>query len=151
MKKLAAAALATLLMAPAVAQEVRPDQAINFRKGVMQVIQWHFLPMVQMIKGERPFDAALYARNVAMIETMSRLVPEGFTPGSDKAPAGMTTRALPVVWGDPAKFKTAVQRFQDEAAKTAAIAKAGDEKAMRAQVSMLAKTCAGCHEDFRAK
>lgn len=151
MKKLATAAIATLLMAPAVAQEVRPDQAINFRKGAMQVQQWHFLPLVQMIKGERPFDAALYARNAAMIETMSRLVPEGFPAGSDKAPAGMTTRALPVIWSEPAKFKTAVQRFQDEASKTVAIAKTGDEKAMRAQVGTLAKSCAGCHEDFRSK
>lgn len=129
------------------AQAQTAEQAIAYRKGVMQVQAWHFGPLVQMVKNARPFDAALVSRNAAVLESAARMAPEGFTAGSD---AG-NTRALPAVWKDAAGFKTANDRFQAETGKLVAVARSGDEKAIRAQIGEVARSCSGCHDNFRAK
>ncbi|MBC7779537.1 MAG: cytochrome c [Proteobacteria bacterium] len=124
-----------------------PPQAIAYRKGGMQVQQWHLRTLVQMVKGARPFDSALYLRNVSILESQAAATAEGFVAGSDSG----DTRALPTVWSDSAGFKSAIDRFQAESAKAVAIAKGGDEKAMRNQALEIARACDGCHEKFRSK
>ncbi|MFN7751736.1 MAG: c-type cytochrome [Pseudomonadota bacterium] len=136
-----------VLGAAGAVQAQTAEQAINYRKGVMQVQAWHFGPLVQMVKNARPFDAALVARNAAVLESTGRMVVEGFTPGSD---AG-NTRALPAIWKDAAGFKAAADRFTGDAAKLVAVARSGDEKATRAQIAEVARHCGSCHDNFRAK
>jgi len=125
------------------------EQAVNFRQGAYQVMEWHLRPLVQMIKGARPFDASLYARNALVIQQMGMVIADGFIPGSDAA--NLKTRARPEVWSNPAGFKSALERFQGEAAKTVEAGKSGNEKAMRAQLGELIRSCSNCHDDFRAK
>lgn len=131
-----------------VASAQTPQQAIAFRKGSMQVQQWHLARvLVPMIKGQRPFDAAVYLRAMTTLDVLSGSMAEGFIPGSDTG----DTRALPEVFKDPAGFRAAVERFQGEAKKAVAVARSGDEKAMRAEVVEMIKACDGCHERFRSK
>ena len=136
-----------LIAAGGVAHAQTAEQAIAFRKGVMQVQQWHLTPLVQMVKNARPYDAALVARNAAILEASSRMTVEGFVAGTETG----TTRALPAVWKDAAGLKTASERFQAEAAKLVAVAKGGDEKAVRAQIGEVFRSCVSCHDNFRAK
>lgn len=124
-----------------------PQQAIQFRKGAMQVQGWHVRSLVQMVKGQRPFDAAVYLRAVTMLDALAGSTLEGFTPGSETG----ETRAAPDVFKDPAAFRAAVERFQGETRKAVAVARSGDEKAMRAEVGELVKACDSCHERFRTK
>ena len=130
-----------------IASAQTPQQAIQFRKGSMQVQSWHMRTLVQMLKGQRPFDAAVYLRAVSALEAMAVTTAEGFIPGSDVG----ETRALPEAFKDAAGFRAAVERFQGETKKAVAAARGGDEKAMRAQVPELIKSCDGCHEKFRSK
>lgn len=143
----AGAAGLAFIAAGGVAHAQTAEQAIAFRKGVMQVQSWHFGPLVQMVKNARPFDAALVARNAAVLEGSARMATEGFIAGSDSG----NSRALPAVWKDASGFKTASDRFLAETTKLVAAAKSGDEKAIRAQIGEVARSCAGCHDSFRAK
>ena len=130
-----------------VASAQTPQQAIQFRKGSMQVQQWQLRTLVQMIKGQRPFDAAAYLKAVTTLDMLAGSVSEGFIPGSETG----ETRALPEVFKDPAAFRAAVERFQVEMKKAVAVARSGDEKAMRAEVAEIIKACDGCHERFRSR
>ncbi|MCE2946347.1 MAG: c-type cytochrome [bacterium] len=130
-----------------IASAQTPQQAIQFRKGSMQVQSWHMRTLVQMLKGQRPFDAAVYLRAANALEAMAVTTAEGFIPGSETG----ETRTLPEAFKDAAGFRAAVERFQGEAKKAVAAARSGDEKAMRAQVPELIKSCDGCHERFRSK
>ena len=143
-----AAAGLVLSLGGGVASAQTPQQAIAFRKGSMQVQQWHLARvLVPMIKGQRPFDAAVYLRAMTTIEVLSGSIGDGYIPGSETG----ETRALPEVFKDPAGFRAAVERFQGEAKRAVAVARSGDEKAMRSEVVEMIKACEGCHERFRSK
>ncbi len=129
------------------AQDLKPEDIIKFRKGAYQVIGWEIRPLGLMVKGEMPFDKDTFARNAAVIATMSHVVPEGFVAGTDKG----ETRAKPEIWSDPAKFKAALERFQTEAAKMNEVAKGGNFDAIKVQFGALGKSCGNCHDSFRNK
>jgi cytochrome c556 len=143
---LAGAAL-TLAFASGSALAQTAQQAIQYRKASMQVQSWHARTLVQMLKGARPFDAAVYLRSATALDAMAATTFEGFTAGSDTG----ETRASPAIWKDPAGFKAAIDQFQGATAKAVAVAKTGDEKAMRNQVTEIVRSCDGCHEKFRTK
>lgn len=129
------------------AQELKPEDVIKFRKGAYQVINWHMRPLAAMAKGEQPYNKDLFVKNTAIIEHLSKIVPDAFQPDSDKG----ETRAKPDIWSDPVKFKQALERFQTEAAKMADVAKGGNFDATKTQFGALSKACGNCHDSFRSK
>jgi cytochrome c556 len=74
------AACCTFLTGIAAAQ-VKPEDAIKYRQGVYRVMGWNFGPMVAIAKGEKPYDAAAFARHAEIVAFMSKLPLEGFIPG----------------------------------------------------------------------
>jgi cytochrome c556 len=153
MKLLPKAAIATVLagvFAGGVYAAVKPDDAIEYRQSVMQVVKWHFGPLGGMAKGEVPFDAALVKRNAERLQFVSALPLEGFGPGSDKGEKRETT-AKATIWEDPDKFKSLMEKMGTESGKLADVAAGGDEGAVKAQIGEVAKVCKSCHDDFRVK
>ncbi len=59
------------------------------------------------------------------------------------------TDSKPDVWKDWDKFVAAAKRLTEESGKLSAVANAGDEAALGAQVKAMSKTCGGCHKLFR--
>lgn len=144
------AALAALCATSGLAaaqQQTKPEDVIKFRQGAYRVIGWYMGPLGQMVKGQRPFDQAVFTRNSGVIEQMSHVVPEAFLPGSDKG----ETRAKPEIWQQQDKFKSAMDRFQSEAAKMSEVSKQGNPDQIKNQFGALAKACSNCHDQFRAK
>lgn len=138
----------TLLASGAASAQAKPEDVIKFRKGVYQVVGWHMRPLGAMVKGQMPYDQALFAKNAEIVATMSKIAPEAFAAGSDKG----ETRAKPEIWSDAAGFKKAVDNFQAEATKLAQVAKtATSVDQVRGQFSALSKTCGGCHDNYRTK
>ena len=125
----------------------KSEEAIKYRKGVYAVMGWNFRPMVQMVKGERPYDAAEFARNAEIVAYMSKLPLEGFTPGSETG----DTQAKPEIWLDMDDFKAKMEKMQGEAAKLAQVAKGGDFDAIKAQFGETGKACKACHDKYRNK
>jgi cytochrome c556 len=125
----------------------KPEDIIKYRKAVMTVQSWNMRPMAAMVKGQQPYDAALFAWYAGVIQSTSFMIPDAFLPGSDKG----DTRAKPEIWKDATKFKQAVDRFNSDAAKLVAASKAGTLDAVKGPFGALAKNCGGCHNAFRSK
>lgn len=101
-----------------------------------------------MVKGQMPYDQALFAKNAEIVATMSKIAPDAFMAGSDKG----DTKVKPEVWSDAAGFKKVMDNFQAEAAKLAEVAKtATSVDQVRGQFGALGKACAACHDNYRNK
>jgi cytochrome c556 len=125
----------------------KPEDVIKYRKAVMTVQAWNMRPLGLMVKGQQPYDAALFAWYAGVIQSTSFMLPDAFLPGSDKG----DTRARPEIWTDAAKFKQVVDNFNADATKLVAATKAGTLDAVKGPFGALAKNCGGCHNDFRMK
>jgi len=125
----------------------KAEDAVKYRKSALFVMGQHFGRLGPVMKGERPYDKEEVAHNVAVAEEMSKLPWAGFVAGTDKGETG----ALPAIWAEPAKFKSAGEKMQQEMSKLAQLAKGGDLNAIKAQFGETGKACKACHDDFRKK
>lgn len=127
---------------------VKPEDAIKYRQGVMTAQGWNFGAMGAMMKGEKPYDKAEFAKRAENLAALSKMALEGFTvEGSDKG----KTKAKPEIWKNMAKFKGGTEKLASETAKLAEVAQGGDMAAIKAQFNETAKVCKGCHDNFREK
>jgi cytochrome c556 len=149
MKKLAAAVLFVMgaMTFAETASAQKPEDAIKYRRGVYAVMGWNFGPMAAMAKGDRPYDAAAFARHAEIVAFMSKLPLEGFVPGSDSG----DTKAKPEIWLDMNDFKAKLEKMQAEVAKLAEVAKGGDLNASKTQLGEAGKACKACHDKYRNK
>ena len=113
------------------------------RQQVMKDIKKNFVPLVKMVKGAQPFDAATVKKNAeaiaALLEKAGKLFPEG----SDKG----DTRAKPEIWLMPEDFQ-AIMKTATEKAKALAGVSSADQLAP-AVMALGGKGCKACHEKFR--
>jgi cytochrome c556 len=118
---------------------------IDYRESIMESIGGHTSALAAIVKGEVPYsqDAPLHAR---AIEPLAKIAPHIFPPDSRTG----DTKALPAIWEQPEKFQKALTAFETAAAD---LAKAADQppRELAGPLSALAKTCKGCHDDFRKK
>ena len=129
------------------AAQAKPDQLVKERQSAMTLIGWYFGPIGAMMRGDRPFDAAVVARNADYLEMLSKMPAEGFQPSTKDE----KTRARAEVWSDKPKFDKAMENMQAEVAKFKQVAHGGDQGAIKAQFGAVGKACANCHDDFRVK
>ena len=148
-KSVVAAAVIVALGAAAGAAvaQVKPEQLVKQRQSAMTLIGKYFGPLGGMAQGKVPFDAKIVQRNAGYLDALSEMPWDGFDPSTK----GEKSRALPALYEQPDKVKDAVQRFQSEIDKLNQVAKGGDEGAIKAQIGAVGKTCANCHDNFRAK
>ena len=142
----ALALIATLGLSSVQAGEME-EKAIEYRQSVYKVIGWNFKPMGAMVKGEKAFDAAAFARMAENVAFMSKLAAEGFIPGSD-AKAG-ETEAKDEIWKKPDDFKSKMADFEKASAELASVSKGGDLNAIKPVFGKTAETCKACHKAFR--
>lgn len=101
-----------------------------------------------MIKRKRPLDSD-EIRSLSMgIQEHAAQVPELF-PDTKDSREGHATEAKQVIWSRWEEFIALSEDLERESAKLSEIATSGDEKAIRKQYAAVAKTCRGCHKDFR--
>ena len=148
--KLFAASLVMILSASftlnAFAQ-VRPQQLVKQRQAVMTLHGKYFYPLNPMVQGKVPYDAAIFARNAAFLEALSKMPWDGFDPRT----SGEKSSTLPATFSDAAKFKAAADVYQAEIVKFVAATKGGNEQAVKASYQDVRKTCDTCHDSFRAR
>jgi len=122
------------------------EKAVDYRQAVMNVYAWNVTSMRDMVKGETAFDAAAFGRHAkdlaaaSQLELMAAFPEDSITDESD---------AREEIWLDIAKFQDKHNALRDQAAKLAEVAASGDEAAMKEQFGATAKTCKGCHDDFK--
>ena len=137
----------TLSMTSSAVAQVKPEDAIKYRKSVYAVMGWNFGPLAAMAKGDKPYDKDEAIRRSANIAFVSRLPLEGFIPGSDLG----ETKAKPEIWDNLDDFKSKLEKMQGETAKLADVAKLGDFNALKAQIGETGKACKACHDKYRNK
>lgn len=101
-----------------------------------------------MVKRKLPLDADEIRELSASIQQHAAQVPDLF-PDTKDSREGHATEAKQAIWASWEKFIALSADLERESAKLAEIATGGDEKAIRKQYAAVAKTCRGCHKDFR--
>ncbi len=142
-------AVSMLLSAGFVAEALAqsPAALVRQRQSAMVLIGKYMGQMGPMALGKAPYNAAAFASAAANMEVLSKMPWDGFTPATQ----GEKSRALPEVYTDAAKFKQAADNFTAEATKVAAATKSGNEQTVKAAWGELNKSCAACHDSFRAR
>jgi cytochrome c556 len=146
-KILLGALLASALVGASAQAQMKPEDAIKYRKSALFVMGTNFGPLAAMAKGERPYDKDAAIRYAGIVEFMSKLPWDAFAPGTEQG----DTKAKPEIWLEMEDFRTKSDKMQTEVAKLAQVAKSGDFNALKAQVGETGKACKACHDKFRNK
>ena len=130
----------------ALAQFAKPEDAIKYRKSVMQVIKKHFGSIAAVVKGKKPHDKAAVAEDASVIAMMSTLPWEAsLVPGSAAGDTTLSEKALK----DSKGFMAAAHSFEKASKELAMAAESGDLGAIKAKFGATAQTCGGCHKPYR--
>ncbi len=146
MKKLVIATLAGALMVGSLsAQADAVEDAIEFRQGIFQGYKWYFAPLGAMVKGKADYDAAEFTRRAKMLSVLTPMALEGFIEGSDKG----DTDAKAEIWQQFDKFSGGFDMMQSKVDALVAASESGDMEQIKPAFAEVAKTCKGCHDNFR--
>jgi cytochrome c556 len=140
--------LAGVLCAAIATAAVKPETAIRYRQSVYTVIGWNFVPLVKMMKGETPWDAAAFTKHAERIASLAPQLLEGFPQGSDK---GADTDAKPEIWQSMDDFKSKMDDLVTQSKALAEVSKSGDEARTREQFKKTAGACKSCHDKYRTE
>lgn len=144
----AAAAAAYLFTATDVAAQAKPEDSIAYRQGVYKIMGWNMGPLAGMVRGDRPYDKAAFAKHADNLAAVAPMALEGFGPGTDK---GAKTSAKPEIWAKMDDFKAKMDKMNAEAVKLAAVAKTGSLDDIKKQFGATGATCKACHDDYKTK
>jgi len=147
MKKILLTVAVTAMMIPAVFANNFKEiaDAIEYRQAAFGLIAYNFGDMGAMLKGKKPFDAAVFSSRADNVAALSKLPHEGFIDGSDKG----DTEALAKIWQDKADFDSKMTAFQDNAAALAIAAKTSNENSIKQAFANTGKSCKGCHDVYK--
>lgn len=145
--------LATALMIVTGAQQsahaVEADDAITYRKEVMEALGAHTSGVALIAQGKINDPKAL-AAHADMLARSAGLALAAFkdnTTGKGKE----KTEAKPEIWAKWPEFEKDMKALEAQAQKLASAAASGGAKGALAELPALSKTCKTCHESFRKK
>ena len=151
-KRILLAGLAVALgagVAQSALAQVKPEILVKQRQAAMTLQAKYFGPLAGMAQGKIPYNADTVAMNAALLDALSRMPWDGFAPASKDAT--VKNAALPSVWSEGDKFKTAQDNFQNAVQGLVKVSRGGDEASQKAAIGAVGKACGGCHQDFREK
>jgi cytochrome c556 len=125
----------------------KPDDAVEYRQGVMMAVGWNIGTLGAMVKGDAPFDNEKFAFLAGRAAVLAPMAMEAFTPDT----ADTKSHAKPALWENLDDFKKRMKDMETATAKLAEIAKAGDEAAMKTEFGETVKVCKGCHDEYKEK
>ena len=141
----ALAAAAAFAVAAAATTVLAQSDPIAARMALMKGNNDNARNVVQMIRGQQPFDAAkVDAAFAQWAETASRL--PGLFPENSKT--GEKTRAAPKIWDDKKDFDAKAAAFGKAVADHHAQARASLD-GLKAAFKPVGDACDDCHKDYR--
>jgi cytochrome c556 len=136
------AVLGVCLTAGAVMSQSDPIAA---RKALMKENNNHARAMVQMMREQKPFDAAAVETAFTQWADTAKKLP-GLFPDDSKS--GGETRATPKIWENKKDFDAKAADFGKAVADSRDSAKASLDS-LKVAIPVIGKTCDNCHEDYR--
>ena len=124
---------------------VAQTSVVKERQDVMKAIGAATKAPGGMLKGTEPF-------NLATVQNSLRTFAEGANKAMNMFPEGSgqgDTAAAPKIWQTKADFDARMKGLAAAADKALAAIK--DEATFKAQFPEVAKSCGGCHTDYRLK
>ncbi|WP_417689817.1 c-type cytochrome [Pseudidiomarina sp.] len=123
------------------------DKAVEYRQKALSVMQNNFAYMGDMLKGDMPFDAAIFAERAETFAALASVPWVGFS--QEGAMPGSNTDALPAIWDNWDDFQERAEQLQMDANALTAAAATGDQGQMRSAFMTAAKNCKGCHDQYK--
>lgn len=145
-KMLLGAAVFAALVAGSAQAQVAADRSVKYRQGGMQMMSYQIGRINRHIKGERTLTPAQLELSAQAVDTLARVVYDGFIEGTDQS---ANTKAKPEIWKEFAKFKDAQAKLQGETAKLVAAAKSGDKAQLQSAFGGVGGACKGCHDVYQ--
>ncbi len=145
-KLVALAIILTVACGAVWAQFAKPEDAVSYRKAVMQVIGRHFGQMGDVVKERQPYDKDAFESDAKVVAMMARLPWEAsLVPGSYDGDTTLKEKALK----DRDDFLAAARQFEDASQNLLTAAGSGDQGAIKSRFGATAKTCSVCHKAYR--
>jgi cytochrome c556 len=140
-----AAALLAIGSTAVVAQQMKTEDQIKYRKSAYALMGLNFASLGAMAQDKKPFNKEEAARNAEFVALLATVPKSYFGEGTDK-----DTKAKPEIWQKRADFDAKMDKMVSEAQKLPAAVQAG-EAALKKQVADTGAACKACHDDYRAK
>lgn len=140
---------AALAVAGSSLAQLNPKEAASARVSGYRETGAAFKTINDQLKSDTPAKIMLRMSARRIVQTTHDQY--GWFPQGSGPDAGVKTKAKPAIWSDPAGFKTAQDRFQQQAALMAQAVDGGDLAQMRKQAHDLGEACAACHSKYREK
>jgi len=134
-----------ILAAPFAVAHDGATGVVKKRMDAMGKIAAHLKSVNAMLRGTAELDTEAVQAAIDEIGMIARHMPDMFPEGSDAAPS----EAGPKIWTDKADFDAKFADLANAATAMSEAAASGDNSAMGQAFGGLAKTCKGCHADYR--
>ena len=145
MGRTAGVALAAVFVALGAGAVLAQSDPIAARMALMKGNNDNANVVVQMMKGQAPFDAAKVDAAFAQWADTAQKLP-GLFPDDSKI--GQKTRAASKIWVTKADFDTKAAEFGKVVAENRDKAK-GSLDGLRAAIPLVGNACDNCHKEYR--
>ena len=125
----------------------KPDDAIAYRKAVMQVIGKHFGEMADMVKGSQPYAQDAFEKDARIVALMAALPWEASLVSGSYDGGGTTLKEDAL--RDREGFMAAAREFEAASQDLLTAAQGGDQGAIKSTFGAAAKSCSRCHKTYR--
>lgn len=142
-------ALALSITAPVLAQGMKADDQIGFRKATYKFMELNMGRLKGNVEGT--FDINTVKSAAMAINAAAQTKPELlFGEGSDKS-AKYKVEARTEVWTENDKFVKAHDKLRSAAGALVVAVESGDKGKIKEAFGDVGKSCKACHDDFKAK
>jgi cytochrome c556 len=145
MGRTAGTALAAIIVVFGAGAVIAQSDPIAARMALMKGNDDNARIVVQMMRGQAPFDAAKIDAAFAQWADTAQKLP-GLFPDNSKI--GQKTRAASKIWVTKADFDTKAAAFGKVVAENRDKAKASLD-GLRAAIPVIGNACDNCHKDYR--
>ena len=124
------------------------EDALRYRQSALFMMGQHVGPLAGMVRGDRPFDAAVFQWNAAQVDHFAHLPWDSFwVAGADQG----KHRMKPEIAREKDKFLGLAQKLQEETGKLVAVSRGGDLAAIKPAFAAVGAACKQCHDAYRAQ
>ena len=136
---------ATLAVGLSVSAVMAQQDPVKTREDLMKQNNDHAKALVQMMRGQAPFDAAAVDAAFAQWADTAQKLPSLFP---DNSKGGGDNRSSPMIWVNKKDFDAKAAAFAKSVADNRDKAKAS-LGGLRAAIPTVGKVCDDCHKEYR--
>lgn len=126
--------------------------ALQYRQGLMHVIDYKAAKLRGMADGDIPVDEAEFVRSANDLVAATAMLEDAFPEGTDSRSLPGASNALPGIWSDWTDFVERRTTLQTAAETVADQARSGGFAAAQASASeLLGPACGSCHRPYRRR